>query len=126
MKETNETKELIDEVLKVNLKQSLEDSNLERAERALDNAILLIDKKIEINKVELEVEKANSSTKSDKKNRVLKVLEVVAVPVAIVVINHVFDYRTKVSCIDMISKYERSDTYTSTPGRSLSQLFKWR
>ncbi|MGM9968860.1 MAG: hypothetical protein ACI35S_00520 [Anaeroplasma sp.] len=148
-----ETKEILEEVVVTNLQYVLSDNyiNKEDKQRDFDNAIKAADrlirlkeiesadkvnkfnKKIELEKVELEKEKNNSTiqlekekigknTKSDRINRRIKVVEISVVPIGLFVGKCLFqNYAMKQVC-----NFEKDYTFTTTPSRNIiSSLFKF-
>lgn len=69
-----------------------------------------------------EMEKIEDNKKSEKKNTVLKVVEIVAVPVGLFVLDAVF----KTYYMKKVCNFEKDYTFTTTAGRGLSSLFQFR
>jgi hypothetical protein len=69
-----------------------------------------------------EMEKIEDTKKSEKKNTVLKIVEIVAVPVGLFVLDAAF----KTYYMKKVCNFEKDYTFTTTPGRGLSGLFQFR
>lgn len=69
-----------------------------------------------------EMEKIEDTKKSEKKNTVLKVVEIAAVPVGLFVLDCLF----KNHYMKKVCNFEKDYTFTTTPGRGLSSLFQFR
>ncbi len=111
-----EIKELLEETVKDRLEQIAGDGIAEEDKKqAFDEAMKAADRVIEINKIEAE--------KDGKKiNKILKYVEMVAVPVALAALDYFFKMRfTKTVC-----HFEKDYTFTTQAGRSVSQFFRWR
>lgn len=110
-----ETKELLEKVVRDRLEKAA-DENMSEEEKhaAFEEAMKATDRFVEIAKVETNNEK--------KLNRVIKYIELLAIPAALMAVDYLFKMRyTKTVC-----NFEKDYTFTTTPGRSISQLFKFK
>lgn len=69
-----------------------------------------------------EIDKIEESKKEGFKNRIVKVVEIAAIPVAVVVIDNLF----KRGFMKDVCNFEKDYTFTTGPGRAVSQFFKWK
>lgn len=110
-----ENKELLDKVVKDRLEWALaNDVGSEEEKLMFEEAMKAIDRQVELEKIE-------SAKKEQKENRVVRIVEIVAVPVALETLG--FIYR-RIFMKD-VCNFEKDYTFTTTPGRSISGLFKW-
>lgn len=133
--ETN--KDLLDQVIQESLYE-VQDKDVcsEPHIKAFKESMEALDRRIEIEKLndkkrelafkekELEFKEKELALKekSEKTGKVLKCIEVVAVPLVIVVAENIFKYHFMKS----VCNFEKDYTFTTTPGRSISGLFKWK
>ena len=111
-----ENKELLEKVMKDRLERSLStgDSNDEKA--SFKEAMEATDRYIELEKVE-------SAKKEQKENKILKIIEIAAVPVVLTGIN----FLCKKNFARDVMRFEKEDTFTSTPGRTgISSFFRFK
>lgn len=78
--------------------------------------------KLEENKIKLDETKFENSKEDTKKSNVIRWVEVVAVPVGILVL----DFAFKRSFATRVCNFEKDYTFTTTAGRSISGLFKFK
>lgn len=127
-----ENLELLEKVARDRLEKSLS-SNSEESDTAFREAMVAVDKIDQIKKTsvseedliekrKLEVERQIQESKSKKKDRWLKGIEIVAVVIAVPII----DYLAKEKFAHDICEFEKNYSFTTTPGRSLSGIFKWK
>lgn len=111
-----ENKDLLEKVIKDRLGSSLsENSDAEEKKQAFKEAMEAMDRKIEIEKIE-------SAKKDQTSNRIVKVLEVAAVPAVLLTVENLFKFKfMKKVCL-----FEKDYTFTTTPGRSISSYFKFK
>lgn len=111
-----ENKELLETVIKDRLeKANSEDLDMEVRKSNFKEAMDAIDRSIELEKI--------SSAKIEQKwSRIAKYIEVGAIPACLIVI----DYVCKRSHTTRICNFEKDYTFTTTPGRSLSGLFRFK
>ena len=110
-----ETKELLEKVVRDRLEKTA-DKNMseEEKQKAFEEAMKATDRFIEIGKLE--------SDKDKKLNRIIKFIEVIAVPVALMTVDFLFKMRyTRTVC-----EFEKDYTFTTQAGRSISQFFKFK
>lgn len=111
-----EIKELLEETVKNRLEQIAGDDIAEEDKKqAFDEAMKAADRVIEIEKVEAEKD-------SKKTNKILKYVEMVAVPVGLATLDYIF----KTRFATRICNFEKDYTFTTQAGRSVSQFFRWR
>lgn len=111
-----EIKELLEETVKNRLEQIAGDDIAEEDKKqAFDEAMKAADRVIEIEKVEAEKD-------SKKINKILKYVEIVAVPVGLATLDYIF----KTRFATRICNFEKDYTFTTQAGRSVSQFFRWR
>ena len=125
--------QLLEEVILDRLDVALDDREPEESKKAFKEAMEAIDRKIQIekinvskleleNKEKLEESKFNKSKEEQRKNDILKLIEIVAVPVGLLML----DYAFKRSFMKTVCNFEKDYTFTTTPGKSISQLFKFK
>lgn len=130
-------RELLEEVIESKLKDATTLSNSEERDKALRDAMAAVDRsnrltELDISKKEHE-ERLNFDKKSkeveilvrekeDKKNRIIRIIEVAAVPVSICIINIISRNRFA----KKICNFEKDYTFTTTPGRSLKDVFRFK
>lgn len=111
-----EIKELLEETVKNRLEQVAgDDVTEEEKKQAFDEAMKAADRVIEIEKVEAEKD-------GKKTNKILKYVEMVAVPVGLATLDYIF----KTRFATRICNFEKDYTFTTQAGRSVSQFFRWR
>lgn len=111
-------KEAFDRVIDDKLQSCLlytEDRNEEDAKLAFKELTKAIELQNEMDKIELE-------KKSEKKNTVLKVVEIVAVPVGLFALDAIF----KTYYMKKVCNFEKDYTFTTSAGKGLSSLFQFR
>lgn len=126
-----ENKKLLEEVIETRLSEALnEDAESDEAKLAFKEAMTAIDRQNEISKMEIahkeQVEKRKAEDEFKKKeskwNLILRTAEVVVVPVGLCLINIVSRNRFATR----ICNFEKDYTFTTTPGKSLGSIFKWK
>jgi hypothetical protein len=111
-----ENKELLEKVMRNRLERSLKAGDAEREKADFREAMEATDRYIELEKVE-------SAKKEQKENRILKIVEIAAVPVVLTGIN----FLCKKSFARDVMQFEKEDTFTSTPGRTgISSFFRFK
>mgnify|MGYP003429960475 CR=1 FL=1 len=96
-----------------------ENEDQEVRSKALKEATELY--KIYIEEEKLEAAKEENK-KADKKRDILKYVEIAVIPVSLVVL----DFAFKMSFAKTVMKWEENGITTSTPGKSISQFFRWK
>lgn len=133
--ETN--KELLDQVIEDDL-ITVQDHDVcsEPHHKAFKEVMEAFDRRIELEKIEekkreldfkekelaLREKELAFKEKSEKNGKVLKYIEVIGVPVGLLALEYVFKYHF----MKTVCNFEKDYTFTTTPGRSISSLFKWR
>lgn len=121
---TKENKDLLNDVIQQNLKVANGKTQAdERRKEAINNANQLIDRLIEVEK--LEQSRNDFKTKivvDTRKDYILKAIEIGSA----VLIVPLVDYLFKLSFAKVICEFELNDSFRSTPGRTLSSLFRFR
>ena len=122
----DETKQLLDEVIKNRLKQA---SNVKAEEEggntAFKQAMEAIDRQIEISKLDTSyqemLDRQEQSKREAKFNRILRIGELVGITIAVPIIQYCCNMRyAKLMC-----NFEKDYTFTTSAGRSCSRLFKF-
>lgn len=137
-------RELLEEVIESRLKDAKTLSNAEERDKALKDAMAAVDRSNRI--IELDISKKEHEErlnfdkeskekdyinkkveilvreKEDKKNRIIRIIEVAAVPVGICIINIISRNRFA----KKICNFEKDYTFTTTPGRSLKDVFRFK
>lgn len=112
----NKKKEQLDKVIEDRLESVLiYEEGSEDAIRAFKEATRAIELRNEMEKIE-------DAKKSEKKNTVLKVVEIVAVPVGLFALDAVF----KTYYMKKVCNFEKDYTFTTSAGKGLSSLFQFR
>ena len=144
-------RKLLEKVIEKKLDESSSASSLEERDKAFRDALSAIDRsneslklensktelesKIELEKEKLEFEKEckkiehkfkvtdnDFREKEHKKNFIIRTIEVAVVPVGLCIINIISRNRfAKKICL-----FEKDYTFTTTPGRSLKDVFKFK
>lgn len=99
-------RELLNNVIEKKLTESLEDT--EKSSESFEEAMNAIDRQIELDKI--------------KKDKIIKCVELGAVVIAAPLI----EAGCKKAFAKMICKFEQDGIFTTTAGRSLSSLFKFK
>lgn len=125
MDERNE--ELLCEVIENRLMTTLDsDAGGEEAKKTFDEAMQAIDRSIELTKLENSVNeqlrKEIDSRKESKKDRIIKIVEIGCAAV----VGPMIGFALNKSYAKMICGFEKDYTFTTTPGRTLSQLFRFK
>ena len=101
---------------------------IESEDKELEQKRLLEERKLEDAKSEfekkliLENAKIEASKEDQKINRIIRIVEVAAIPAGLFVLDCLFKrYYMKQVC-----NFEKDYTFTTTPGRSISGLFKFK
>lgn len=111
-----ENKELLDRVIKSRLEDALKvDVNSDEGRRSFAQAMEAIDRQIQLEKIE-------QSKEDEKKNKLIKIIEVAAVPTGLFVL----DLLSKRYFIRMVCNFEKDYTFTTTAGKSLSSIFRFK
>lgn len=124
---------LLEQVIKDRLKVALDDLESDESKRAFKEAMEAIDRMIQIERIDvsrleleskdrLEESKLNKSKEEQRKNDILRIVEVVAVPVGLFVLDCLF----KRYYMRSVCNFEKDYTFTTTPGKSISGLFKFK
>lgn len=130
-----ENKELMDEVIRDYLEiAKSEETDEETKSKAVDKAVKLMDRAIELEKLEaakdekkenLELEKAKVARiqEEQKKNNTVRYIVEVGVPVALFIGNFIVNNHF----LKKVSNFEKDYTFTTTPAKNIvSNLFKFR
>lgn len=107
-------KTLLDKVVEDRLTKAL-DPNLSDEERkaALKDGMEVVDRQIQLEKIE-------DARKEQSKNRLIKVVEVAAIPTVMLVT----DFAMKRYFMREICNFEKDYTFTTSPGRGIAGLFR--
>lgn len=106
-----ENRELLEKVIKMKLEESLEEGH----EDSFEEAMAAIDRQIELDKVD-----------NDKKNeKVNKLIKGVEIGTAVLIVP-IIEVACKQKYARMICEFEKNDIFTTTPGRALNGLFKFK
>lgn len=110
-------KEMLEELANARLDDAMHLTNLEARSKAFGEAMDAIDRLNEMNKIE------NANKEKDEKclSIVIKVVEIAAMPIMLKLI----DLGCHKSLINTIGRVEQMETFTSTPGRAISKMFKF-
>lgn len=110
-----ETKELLERVVRDRLEKAADENmSEEEKQKAFEEAMKATDRFVEMGKVDTDKEK--------KLNRIIKYVEMVAIPLALMTVDFLFKMRyTKTVC-----NFEKDYTFTTQAGRSISQFFKFK
>jgi hypothetical protein len=132
LKTMNErNRELLEKVIETRLTDALElDAESDESQSALKEAMVAIDKETELTKMDIAHEEQNEKRKADEKfrdaeshiNVMLRIIEVAAIPIGILII----DIVARDKFAKRICNFEKDYTFTTTPGRSLSSLFRFK
>lgn len=116
---TELNQELMDKVLRKKLEKALEEpENVE----AFKDAMTAVDKSTEVCKT---VEAADEEKKNRIRQIAIDIGKTLLVGVVVPVGLEILKMANRQKAIEEINDFERDGTYTTTPGRSLSGLFKW-
>lgn len=108
-------KELLEKVITDRLEKSLnQEVSEEERKQALKDAMEATDRQIQIEKME-------SSKKEDKKNKILKCVEI-SVPIALFALDCAF----KIHYMKKVCNFEKDYTFTTTPGKGIGSLFRFK
>ena len=111
-----ENKELLEKVIKDRLEASLATGlDFEEKRAVFREAMEAIDRQIEL-------ERSESAKEERTPNRIMRGVEVVALPVLLTGV----DLFTKWRFMKTVCNFEKDYTFTTTPGRSISSLFRWK
>ena len=129
-----EHKNLLEEVIENRLKKAKDDNlSEEEQKRAFKEAMEAVDRSIQLDKIasaeneqqmklDLEIEKNELLKKEQKVNRIIKCVEVAAVPAALFIADCLF----KRYYIRTVCNFEKDYTFTTTPGKSISGIFRFK
>ena len=129
----NEIRELMEEVIEDNLQGlkgfDLTDIDSEQRKITLKETLELTDRLIQLEKLDLENDKQKQENKKFESNqneivfnKVMRIVEVAAVPTVLFIADCVF----KTYYMKSVCNFEKYYTFTTTPGRGVSGLFKFR
>lgn len=111
-----ESKKLLEEVIKENLKIARDyEIGCEEQSKAFKQAMEAIDRCIELDKIE-------DKKKEQKENKLVKYIEIAVIPAGLIIL----DYAFKRSFMKSVCNFEKDYTFTTTPGRSISSFFKFK
>ena len=124
---------LLDEVIERRLEIAADEPVSEESKRVFKEAMEAIDRKIQLERIEvsrkeveskelLEREKLSRTKEEQKKNDIMRIVEVVAVPVGLFMLDCLF----KRYYMRSVCNFEKDYTFTTTPGKSISGLFKFK
>ena len=109
---------LLEDVIKNRLEIAEHDVESEESKRAFKEAMEAIDRMIQIEKIEV----SRKTEEEQKKNDIFRIIEVAGVPVGLFVLDCLFKrYYMRTVC-----NFEKDYTFTTTPGKSISGLFKFK
>lgn len=109
------SKELLEAVIERNLKIASEtEVGTEKHVKAHKEAMEGIDRCIELDKIE-------DKKKEQKESKLVKYIEIAIIPAGLIVLDYAFKYHF----MKTVCNFEKEYTFTTTPGRSISGLFKW-
>lgn len=128
MEENN--RQLLDEVTKKYLEAALEaDTNTEGGDAAFKQAMAAVDRQIEVTKLESSAKEQDLKKELAKADRTqskwLKVLEIGATVVLVPVVSAICNYVSNDKYMEKICNFEKDYTFTTTPGKQSSKLFKF-
>lgn len=110
------SKELLETVIESNLKIALENEvGSEQHTKAFKEAMEGIDRCIELDKIE-------DKKKEQKESKIVKYIEIAVIPASLIVLDYVFKYHF----MKTVCNFEKDYTFTTTPGRSISNLFRFK
>lgn len=110
------SKELLESVIERNLKIASEtEVGSEQHVKAHKEAMDAIDRCIELDKIE-------DKKKEQKESKLVKYLEIAIIPASLIVLDYAFKWRF----MKTVCNFEKEYTFTTTPGRSISGLFKFK
>lgn len=111
-----ENRELLEKVVKDRLTKSMDES-IDPEKRAMyfKEAMEATDR---LN----EMDRFDSSKKEQNLNRVVRYVEVAAVPAGLMILDSFFKWRF----MKTVCSFEKDYTFTTTPGRSISSFFRWK
>ena len=122
-----ENRELLEKVVKERLTEATAfDTDSEEGKRAVDDAVKLMDRQIKL--MELEESRQNRisneeiKVKEAKKDRMVKYIEIAGLVIAVPIIDAI----VKRGFAKMLCNFEKDYTFTTTAGRSLSSLFRFK
>ena len=111
-----ENKELLEKVIKDRLEKSLsEDIDPEEKKVYFKEAMEALDR-------QTEMDRTDSMKKEQNLNRVVRYVEVAAVPAGLMILDSLFKWRF----MKTVCNFEKDYTFTTTPGRSISSFFRSR
>ena len=125
---------LLDEVIEDRLNVAMDGrSSEEESKKAFKEAMEAIDRMIQIERIEvskleleskerLEEKKLTKTKEEQKKNDIFRIVEVAAVPIALFIADCLF----KRYYMRSVCNFEKDYTFTTTPGKSISGLFKFK
>ena len=115
----------IDERLDPEERSKALEEGLEVADRYIQLEKIELDESIQLRKIELDesiqLRKIEDTEKENNKNRTIKYIEV-AVPVGLLILDGLF----KRYFMRQVCNFEKDYTFTTTPGRSISGLFRFK
>lgn len=121
-------KTLLEEVIDNRLASVKDSCGGDEEKKAFREAMEATDRHIQMERLKLErekleLEKQKVEAKDDQKfNRIMKCVEVVAVPVGVLVLDFVF----KQHYMKKICTFEKDYTFTTTPGKSIGSIFRFK
>lgn len=124
---------LLDQVIESRLRSAADQPESEESKRIFKEAMEALDKmiqyeKIEVSRLELESkermekEKLAKSKEEQKKNDIMRIIEIAGVPVGLFILDCLF----KRYYMRSVCNFEKDYTFTTTPGKSISGLFKFK
>lgn len=125
-----ENEKLLETVIKSRLEDSLDDAmDLKERGLAFKEAMEAMDRHIELKRLdstnkenELVHAENELARKEQELNRIVKYVEIVAVPVGLFILDSAFKWKY----MKTICNFEKDYTFTTSPGRSLSGLFRFK
>lgn len=125
MKDTN--RELLDEVIKDRLTRALNNGgDAEEKKATFDEAMMALDRQVKLDEIEASREEQirNEEVKKDeaKKDRIVRCVEIGVLLLAAPMVETV----CKKAYAKMLCEFEKDYTFTTTAGRALSGLFRFK
>ena len=123
----NKTKELLSKVSENRLDRALASGNPDDAKAAFKEAMEAVDRQIELTKLELshdeQIKKEELRVKEAKVDRWIRIGEIVAVSI----LSPLIGYGIKRGLTKLVCTYEKTDSFTMTPGKSgIGSFFRFK
>lgn len=109
-----ENRELLEKVMRDRLEKSMDENiDPEKKKEYFKEAMDAVDR---LN----EMDRLDSSKKEQNSNRLVRYVEVAAVPAGLMILDSFFKWRF----MKTVCNFEKDYTFTTTPGRSISSFFR--